>query len=107
MASLQHLSPTSLNKAEHYKLQSNLTFLKLTKPLRPNKRDVKFGFAFEDLFFINIQTWTMKLKLNTNMMKIYHTGLSEESKLIDLGGSFTALAGGRGSESGTWRPPPW
>ena len=104
MASLQHLSPTSLNKAEHYKLQSNLTFLKLTKPLRPNKRDVKFGFAFEDLFY-QYSNVDHDRKLNTNMMKIYHTGLSEESKLI--GGSFTALAGGRGSESGTWRAPPW
>ena len=106
MASLQHLSPTSLNKAEHYKLQSNLTFIKLTKPLRPNKRDVKFGFAFEDLFY-QYSNVDHDRKLNTNMMKIYHTGLSEESKPIDLGGSFTALAGGRGSESGTWRAPPW
>ena len=106
MASLQHLSPTSLNKAEHYKLQSNLTFLKLTKPLRPNKRDVKFGFAFEDLFY-QYSNVDHDRKLNTNMMKIYHTGLSEESKLVDLGGSFTALAGGRGSESGAWRAPPW
>ena len=102
MASLQHLSPTSLNKAEHYKLQSNLTFLKLTKLLRPNKRDIK-GFAFEDLFY-QYSNVDYDRKLNTNMMKIYHTGLSEESK---LGGSFTALAGGRGSESGTWRAPPW
>ena len=36
---------------------------------------------------------------------LHHTGLSQESELMEVGGFFAGWGGG-GSESGTWRTPP-